>query len=108
MGTAVEDLAPGPVPNLPFAPTPPEKDAAIQDLARAIREAVDAEIDERAADLAATDDAHLVGDHESKARAIAHTIAAEAVERHLARKKRAGASAAGRWRAPARRRSAGG
>ena len=67
--------------------TSPEKQAEIEDLAQAIREAVDAEIDELAANLATTDDAHLFGDNEFKIRAIAHKIAAKAVEQHLARKK---------------------
>ena len=74
---------------MPSAPLPPEKDAEIQDLARAIREAVDAEINELAANLASTDDAHLFGQNEFKIRAIAHKIAAKAVERHLAGKKTA-------------------
>ena len=39
---------------MPTAPPPPEKDAEIKDLARAIREAVDAEINELAANLAST------------------------------------------------------
>jgi hypothetical protein len=69
------------------APLPPEKDVEIKDLARAIREAVDAEINELAADLASTDDAHLFGRNESKIRALAHKIAAKAVEQHLAGKK---------------------
>ena len=42
-----------------------------------------------AANLATTDDAHLFGDNEFKIRALAHRIAAKAVERHLARKKTA-------------------
>jgi hypothetical protein len=46
---------------MPSTPLPPEKDAEIQDLARAIREAVDAELHELAANLASTDDAHLFG-----------------------------------------------
>jgi hypothetical protein len=74
---------------MPSAPLPPEKDAEIKDLAQAIREAVDAEINELAANLAATDDAHLFGTNEFKIRALAHKIAAKAVERHLAGKKTA-------------------
>ena len=74
---------------MPSAPRPPEKDAEVKDLAQAIRVAVDAEIHEPAADLAATDDAHLFGANEFKIRAIAHRIAAKAVERHLAGKKTA-------------------
>jgi hypothetical protein len=72
---------------MPSPPLPPEKDAEIKDLAQAIREAVDAEIDELAANLAATDDAHLFGPKEFTIRAIAHKIAAKAVEQHLAQKK---------------------
>jgi len=74
---------------MPAAPLPPEKQAEIEDLTRAIREAVDAEISELAADLAITDDAHLFGAHEFTIRALAHKIAAKAVEQHLARKKTA-------------------
>jgi hypothetical protein len=65
----------------------PEKQVEIDELARAIREAVDAELNELAANLATTDDAHLFGDNEFKIRAIAHKIAAKAVEQHLAGKK---------------------
>jgi hypothetical protein len=46
------------------APLPQEKHAEIQDLERAIREAVDAEIGELAENLATADDAHLFGDNE--------------------------------------------
>jgi hypothetical protein len=74
---------------MPSKPLPPEKQAEVEDLARAIREAVDAEISELAADLATTDDAHLFGDNEFKIRALAHKIAAKAFEQHLARKKTA-------------------
>jgi hypothetical protein len=72
---------------MPSAPRTPEKQAEINDLARAIREAVDAEIHELAANLATTDDAHLFGDNEFKIRALAHKIAAKAIEQHLAQKK---------------------
>jgi len=72
---------------MPSAPVPPAKQAEIEDLSRAIREAVDAEIGELAANLAATDDAHLFGQNEFTIRALAHRIAAKAVEQHLARKK---------------------
>jgi len=65
----------------------PEKQAEIDDLARAIREAVDSEISELAANLATTDDAQLFGDNEFKIRALAHKIAAKAIEQHLAQKK---------------------
>jgi hypothetical protein len=72
---------------MPSHPTSPAKRAEIEDLAEAIREAVDAEINELAANLATTDDAHLFGKNEFAIRALAHRIAAKAVERHLARKK---------------------
>ncbi len=72
---------------MPTAPVPPEKQAEIEDLEQAIREAVDAEIGELAANLATTDDAHLFGKNEFKIRALAHRIAAKAIEQHLARKK---------------------
>jgi hypothetical protein len=74
---------------MPTAPLPPEKDVSIKDLARAIREAVAAEINELAANLTSTDDAHLFGANEFKIRAIAHRIAAKAVEQHLSGKKTA-------------------
>lgn len=64
-----------------------EPNTEIEGLEKAIREAVDAEISELAAHLATTDDAHLFGANEFKIRAIAHTIAAKAIEQHLARKK---------------------
>jgi hypothetical protein len=72
---------------MPRAPLPPEKPSEIEDLERAIREAVDAEISELAANLATTDDAHLFGKNEFKIRALAHKIAAKALEQHLAKKK---------------------
>jgi hypothetical protein len=71
------------------APLPPEKQAEIEDLTRAIHEAVDAEIGELAANLTTTDDAHLFGDNEFQIRALAHKVAAKAIEQHLARKKTA-------------------
>jgi hypothetical protein len=74
---------------MPSKPLPPEKQADIDQLAREIREAVDTEINELAANLATTDDAHLFGDNEFKIRALAHKIAAKALEQHLARKKTA-------------------
>jgi hypothetical protein len=74
---------------MPSASLPPVKEAEIKDLARAIREAIDAEINELAAHLASTDDAHLFGENEFTIRAIAHRIAAKAVEQHLAGKKTA-------------------
>jgi hypothetical protein len=72
---------------MPLAPVPPEKQAEIEGLEQAIREAVDAEIGELAANLATTDDAHLFGANEFKIRTLAHKIAAKAIEQHLARKK---------------------
>ena len=72
---------------MPSKPLPPEKQADIERFASEIREAVDAELNELAANLATTDDAHLFGANEFKIRALAHRIAAKAVERHLARKK---------------------
>ncbi len=72
---------------MPSAPLTPEKQAEIEDLEQAIREAVDAEIGELAANLATTDDAHLFGKNEFTIRALAHRIAAKAVEQRLARKK---------------------
>jgi hypothetical protein len=56
---------------MPSAPLPPEKRAEINDLERAIREAVDAEISALAENLATTDAAHLFGDNEFTIRAIA-------------------------------------
>ena len=67
---------------------PPEKQAEVDDLGRAIREAVDAEINELAASLTNTDDTHVFGDNEFRIRALAHKIAAEAIEQRLAQKKR--------------------
>ena len=72
---------------MPSVPPPPEKRAEIEVLERAIREAIDAEISELAESLATTDDAHLFGANEFKIRAIAHRIAAKAVERRLAGEK---------------------
>jgi hypothetical protein len=72
---------------MPSAPLTPEKQAEIEDLGRAIREAVDAEISELAANLATTDDALLFGQNEFKIRALAHKIAAKAIEQHLEAKK---------------------
>jgi predicted AlkP superfamily phosphohydrolase/phosphomutase len=72
---------------MPSAPLTPEKQAEFEDLTQAIREAVDAEIGELAANLASSDDAHLFGQNEFTIRALAHRIAAKAVEQHLARKK---------------------
>lgn len=72
---------------MPTRPTSAEQRADIEQLTREIHDAVDAEIGELAANLLGTDDAQLFGDNEFKIRALAHKIAAKAVERHLARKK---------------------
>lgn len=72
---------------MPTRPTSAEQRADIEQLTREIHDAVNAEIGELAANLLGTDDAHLFGDNEFKIRALAHKIAAKAVERHLARKK---------------------
>ena len=66
--------------DLPSVPLPPEKQAQVDDLARAIPQSVDAELNELAADLAATDNAELFGANGFKIRALAHKIAAEAIE----------------------------
>jgi hypothetical protein len=68
-------------------PATPDQRADIEQLSREIHEAVDAEIGELAANLLTSEDAQLFGDNEFKIRALAHKIAAKAVERHLARKK---------------------
>ncbi len=72
---------------MPTTHISPEKQAEIDDLEQAIRQAVEAEISELAANLAGTDDAHLFGQNEFKIRAIALKIAAKAYEQHLTRKK---------------------
>jgi hypothetical protein len=74
---------------MPFRPQQPEQKVEIKDLSQAIREAVDEEIEELAANLLSTDDAHLFGDNEFKIRSIALKIAAKAYEQHLAQKKTA-------------------
>jgi hypothetical protein len=74
---------------MPIRAASPEQQADIEQLTREIHQAVDAEIGELAANLLTTDDAHLFGDNEFKIRALAHKIAAKAVERHLALKKTA-------------------
>jgi hypothetical protein len=66
----------------------PEKAAAVQALAEAIRQATIAEIEELAATLIDTDDAHLFGQSEFTLRSLALKIAAKALEQHLAQKKR--------------------
>jgi len=84
--TAEENPAPKRSPSMPSAPMTPEKQAEIEDLSRAIHQAVDAEIGELAAHLATTDDAHLFGDNEFKIRALAHKIAAKAIQQRLEKK----------------------
>jgi len=74
---------------MPSRPLPPEKDADVQALAQAIREAADAEIEELARTLVAADDEHVFGATEFTVRALAHKIAAKALEQRLARKKTA-------------------
>ena len=70
-------------------PLSPQKQAEVEDLARAIHQAVDGEIRELAANLATRDAAHLFGDNEFAIRSLAHQIAAKAVVQHLAQKKTA-------------------
>jgi hypothetical protein len=74
---------------MPPSPLPADKLAEAQALAQAIREATEAEIEELARNLVATDDQHLFGANEFKIRDLAHKIAAKAIEQHLARKKTA-------------------
>jgi len=74
---------------MPAAPLSPEKAAAVQALAEDIRQATNAEIEELAATLIDTDDAHLFGQNEFKLRSLALKIAAKALEQHLAQKKTA-------------------
>lgn len=74
---------------MPSTPLSPEKRADIHALAQAIRAATDAEIEELARNLLTTEDQHLFGLNEFTIRALAHKIAAKAIEQHLARKKTA-------------------
>ncbi len=74
---------------MPSPPLSPEKLAAAQALAQAIRAATADEIDELARTLVSTDDPHLFGINEFKVRELAHKIAAKALEQHLAQKKTA-------------------
>jgi hypothetical protein len=67
----------------------PEKRADVQALAQAIRAVTEAEIDELARLLLTTNDEHLFGANEFTIRALAHKMAAKAIEQHLARKKTA-------------------
>jgi hypothetical protein len=70
-------------------PLSPEKTAEARDLARAIHAATEAEVEQLARTLVATDDSHPFGSTEFKVRDLAHKIAAKALEQHLARKKTA-------------------
>jgi hypothetical protein len=74
---------------MPSTPLSAEKLADVQALAQAIREATEAEIDELARTLVATDDTHPFGPTEFTVRDLAHRIAAKALTQHLARKKTA-------------------
>ena len=74
---------------MPPTPLSPEKQAQAQELARAIRAATEAEVEELARTLVATDDSHPFGATEFAIRDLAHQIAAKALEQHLARKKTA-------------------
>lgn len=67
----------------------PDQLTDIQALAKAIREATEADIEELARTLVATDDTHPFGPTEFRIRNLAHQIAAKALEQHLARKKTA-------------------
>jgi hypothetical protein len=74
---------------MPSTPLPPDKAAEVQARADAIRAATAAEVEELACTLVSTDDQHLVGANEFTLRALAHRIAAKALEQHLARTKTA-------------------
>ena len=74
---------------MPSTALPADKLADVQALAQAIRAVTEAEIDELARNLLSTDDEHLFGANEFTIRALAHQMAAKAIEQHLARKKTA-------------------
>ena len=74
---------------MPSTPLPPDKLADAQALAQAIRAATEAEVEELARLLVATDDSHPFGATEFQVRDLAHQIAAKALEQQLARKKTA-------------------
>ena len=74
---------------MPSTPLPPERLEAVRALAQAIREATDAEVEGLARALLATEDTHPFGPTEFTVRALAHRMAAKALEQHLARKKTA-------------------
>lgn len=71
------------------APRPSQNDPDVEALAQAIREAVDTELEGMAAALVATRESHPFGATEFQLRALAHKIAAKAIEQHLAQKKMA-------------------
>jgi hypothetical protein len=70
-------------------PLSPNQLAEARALAQAIRQATEAEIDELARTLVATDATHPFGQTEFTVRDLAHRIAAKALTEHLARKKTA-------------------
>lgn len=72
---------------MPSAALPSADHADVRALAQAIRAATEAEVEELARNLLAADDSQLFGDNEFAIRALAHKIAAKAIEQHLARKK---------------------
>jgi hypothetical protein len=74
---------------MPSTPLSPGPSAEVKALAQAIRQATESEIDELARTLLTTPDRDLFGTAEVRLRALAHQIAAQAVEQHLARKKTA-------------------
>jgi hypothetical protein len=74
---------------MPTAPRSAENRAEVQALAQAIREAIDTELEALADTLVATSATHPFGATEFKIRALAHKIAAKAIEQHLAQKKTA-------------------
>jgi hypothetical protein len=74
---------------MPSSPALPEQRPEVAALAQAIREATAAEIETLASTLLATADSHPFGATEFRLRALAHQIAAKAIEQHLTQKKTA-------------------
>jgi hypothetical protein len=74
--TTEENPEPEPESIMPATPLSPGKQAEVENPARAIHEAVDAEISELVAKLATTEDAHVFGDNEFQIRGVAHELAA--------------------------------
>jgi parvulin-like peptidyl-prolyl isomerase len=74
---------------MPSIPLSAEKQAQAKELAIAIRQATDADIEELARTLVDTDDGHPFSATEFKLRDIALKIAAKAIEQQLAQKKTA-------------------